>query len=334
MKDKRILIIGGTGALGKTLVKRYYDTNDIIVLSRDEHKHYYLQKDYPNVHSIIGDVKDKSSIKNCLLRFKPHIVINAAALKHVPICEDDPFESVKTNIIGHQNIIESVNEVEDIETLMFVSTDKACKPINVYGMCKAISEQLYISFAKQQDKTKVVIVRYGNVLESTGSVIPFFKKLLESGVNSLPITDERMTRFSITLDESVELIQWAYEHSDSHGNIVVPKLKSLKIVDIAKELGKDYRHNDIELDFVGIRPGEKLHEEMVSLEESLRTKEYDKYFMITDDVINSDVWSFASDTTILPAGEVKSFLIDKGVISFDPKKPEDEPSLEKTGELE
>ena len=110
IKDKRILIIGGTGALGKTLVKRYYDDNDIIVLSRDEHKHYYLQKEYPNVYSIIGDVKDKSSIKNCLLRFKPHIVVNAAALKHVPICEDDPFESVKTNIIGHQNIIESANE--------------------------------------------------------------------------------------------------------------------------------------------------------------------------------------------------------------------------------
>ena len=144
IKDKRILIIGGTGALGKTLVKRYYDDNDIIVLSRDEHKHYYLQKEYPNVYSIIGDVKDKSSIKNCLLRFKPHIVVNAAALKHVPICEDDPFESVKTNIIGHQNIIESVNEFGDIETLIFVSTDKACNPINVYGMCKAISEKLYI----------------------------------------------------------------------------------------------------------------------------------------------------------------------------------------------
>jgi FlaA1/EpsC-like NDP-sugar epimerase len=130
MKDKKILIIGGTGALGKTLVKRYCDSNEIIVLSRDEHKHYHLQKEYPNVHSIIGDVKDKSSIKNCLLRFTPHVVINAAALKHVPICEDDPFESVKTNIIGHQNIIESVSEVGFIETLILFQKDYMLNMLN------------------------------------------------------------------------------------------------------------------------------------------------------------------------------------------------------------
>ena len=188
IKNKKVLIVGGTGALGKTLVERYHGNNDVIVLSRDEHKHYFLKKDYPNISSVIGDVKDKNSIKNCLLRFKPEIVINAAALKHVPICEDDPFESVKTNIIGHQNIIESVTEVGDIETLMFVSTDKACNPINVYGMCKSISEKLYIEYAKQRDVPKVVLVRYGNVLESTGSVIPFFKSLLESGSDYLPIT--------------------------------------------------------------------------------------------------------------------------------------------------
>ena len=232
IKDKRILIIGGTGALGKTLVKRYYDDNDIIVLSRDEHKHYYLQKDYPNVHSIIGDVKDKSSIKNCLLRFKPHIVVNAAALKHVPICEDDPFESVKTNIIGHQNIIESVNEFGDIETLIFVSTDKACNPINVYGMCKAISEKLYIEYAKQQTKIKVVLVRYGNVLESTGSVIPFFKSLLEKGCDSLPITHKDMTRFLLSLEQATDLIDWAYDFDGSHGKIAIPKIKSLKVTDV------------------------------------------------------------------------------------------------------
>ena len=182
------------------------------MLSRDEHKHYFLKKDYPNIHSIIGDVKDKSSLKNCLLRFKPDIVINAAALKHVPICEDDPFESVKTNIIGHQNIIESVNEVGNIESLIFVSTDKACNPINVYGMCKSISERLYIEYAKQQVETKVVLVRYGNVLESTGSVIPFFKTLLENGSEYLPITDNRMTRFLLTLPQATDLIDWAYSY--------------------------------------------------------------------------------------------------------------------------
>ena len=316
MINKRIMIIGGTGALGRTLTKRYYKDNEILIFSRDEHKHVNLKHKFPDVSYQIGDVKDKESLLQALNEYKPDVVINTAALKHVPICEENPYESVKTNIIGHKNLIDCIQLTNhQIETLMFISTDKACSPINVYGMCKAISERLYIDYANKQNDIKVVLCRYGNVLESTGSVIPFFKKILNSGKNSLPITDERMTRFSITLDESVELIQWAYEHTESHGNIVVPKLESLKIVDIAKELGKDYGHQDIELEYVGIRQGEKLHEEMVSLEESLRTTEYDKYFMITDEVINKEVWSFASDTTILPKDEVRKFLQLKGVIS-------------------
>jgi len=315
MKNKKIMIIGGTGALGKTLIKKYNNENDILVFSRDEHKHVKMKQNFPDISYQIGDVKDKDSVLQALNEYKPAVVINTAALKHVPICEDNPYESVKTNIIGHRNLIDCVQLTNhQIETLMFISTDKACKPINVYGMCKAISERLYIDFANKQTDIKIVLCRYGNVLESTGSVIPFFKKLLESGKNSLPITDKRMTRFSITLDESVELIEWAYNHKGSHGNIIVPKLQSSRIVDIAIELGRYYGHNDINLDYVGIRQGEKLHEEMISLEESLRTKEYDKYFMITDDVINKDVWSFASDTTVLTTKDVKSFLKDKGVI--------------------
>ncbi len=315
MKNKIILILGGTGALGRTLMKRYYQDNTIIVFSRDEHKHYELLKTYPDFISVIGDIKDKNSIRNTLNRYCPDVVINTAALKHVPICEDNPFESVKTNIIGHQNVIEECEANGTVKTLIFVSTDKACKPINVYGMCKAISEQLYISFAKQQDKTKVVIVRYGNVLESTGSVIPFFKGLLDKGQKSLPITDKRMTRFLISLEESVDLIDWAYNHPKSHGKIIVPKLKSLMVTDLAKELGKSYGYNDINLDFIGIRPGEKIHEEMVSLEESLRTDEYEKYFMITDNVKNEEAWSFASNTVIMSYENVNEFLKNKGVIN-------------------
>jgi len=182
-------------------------------------------------------------------------------------------------------------------------------------MCKAISERLYIDYANKQKDVKVVLCRYGNVLESTGSVIPYFKKLLESGVSSLPITDERMTRFTITLKESVELIDWAYNHTESHGAIVVPKLKSMFITDLAKVLAKDYGHDDIDLNFVGIRPGEKLHEEMVSLEESMRAKEYDKYFMITDSIINEGAWSFSSDSTIIDDyDEITNFLIEKKVL--------------------
>ena len=240
MINKKILIIGGTGALGKTLIEKYHRNNTIIVFSRDEHKHYHLQKQYPNVTSIVGNIREKNSVMNVLIRFNPEVVINAAALKHVPICEDNPYESVKTNIIGHQNVIECVGLHKNIESLIFVSTDKACKPINVYGMCKSISEQLYVSFAKQQRDTKVVMVRYGNVLESTGSVIPYFKQLLEDGSDHLPITHFDMTRFLLTLDQAVDLIGWAYGNDDSHGKIVVPKVKSLKVTDIDNVLINSY----------------------------------------------------------------------------------------------
>ena len=172
MKDKKILILGGTGALGKSLIKRYYDKNRIIILSRDEHKHVHLMKKYDKLISHLGDIRDKDSLRNCFDKYRPDVVINTAALKHVPICETNSMESVKTNILGHQNVIETIKEFNDIETLIFISTDKACKPINIYGMCKAISEKLYSNYAETETNTKVVMVRYGNVLESTGSVIP------------------------------------------------------------------------------------------------------------------------------------------------------------------
>jgi UDP-N-acetylglucosamine 4,6-dehydratase len=305
MNNKKILIIGGTGALGQTLTKRYVNNNKIIIFSRDEHKQVNLSRDFPEVIFQIGDVKDKESVLQALNEYKPDVVINTAALKHVPICEDNPYESVKTNVnlSKHQ-----------IETLMFISTDKACKPINVYGMCKAISERLYIDFADKQDDIKVVLCRYGNVLESTGSVIPFFKKILESGAKKLPITDERMTRFLLSLEESVDLIEWAFNHKESHGNIVVPNIKALGVVDLAKQIGKKYGFDDIDLDMVGIRAGEKLHEEMVSLEESLRTITYEKYFMITNKVINKDVFSFSSDKSLMSADETYDFLKKRMVI--------------------
>ena len=312
IKNKKILIIGGTGALGKTLVKRYYDSNEIIVLSRDEHKHYHLQKEYPNVHSIIGDVKDKGSIKNCLFRFKPQIVINAAALKHVPICEDDPFESVKTNIMGHQNVIESVTEVGNTETLIFVSTDKACNPINVYGMCKSISESLYIEYAKQRDVPKVVLVRYGNVLESTGSVIPFFKSLLEKDCDSLPITHKDMTRFLLSLEQATDLIDWAFDSKHSHGKIAIPKIKALKVTDIANVLIKSYGL-DIPLKYIGIRRGEKLHEEMISNEEWMRTEEYEN-FLIGNEYIRDEQKSYNSFDSLMDSSEAHNFLKESGVV--------------------
>jgi len=313
MKNKTIVILGGTGALGRTLIKRYYDENTIVVFSRDEHKHYHLLKEYPAVKSVIGDIKDKDSIMNTLLRYKPQVVINAAALKHVPICEDNPYESVKTNIIGHQNVIECVNLYETIETLIFVSTDKACKPINVYGMCKAISEQLYVSYAKQQKNIKVVLVRYGNVLESTGSVIPYFKNLLDNDSDHLPITHFDMTRFLLTLEQATDLIHWAYEYDDSHGKIAVPKVKSLKVTDIANVLIARYEL-DVKLKEIGIRPGEKLHEEMVSSEEWMRSNEFNNFFLIGSENINEEQHSYNSLNYLMNSSDAYKFLKESGVI--------------------
>ena len=313
MINKKILIIGGTGALGKTLIEKYHRNNTIIVFSRDEHKHYHLQKQYPNVTSIVGNIREKNSVMNVLIRFNPEVVINAAALKHVPICEDNPYESVKTNIIGHQNVIECVGLHKNIESLIFVSTDKACKPINVYGMCKSISEQLYVSFAKQQRDTKVVMVRYGNVLESTGSVIPYFKQLLEDGSDHLPITHFDMTRFLLTLDQAVDLIGWAYGNDDSHGKIVVPKVKSLKVTDIANVLINSYEL-DVKLKEIGIRPGEKLHEEMVSSEEWMRSNEFNNFFLIGSENINEEQHSYNSLDYLMDSSDAYKFLKDSKVI--------------------
>jgi len=314
MKNKKIMIIGGTGALGNTLVKTYSNESSILVFSRDEHKHVLMERKFPNISFQIGDVKDKSSILKAINEYKPDIIINTAALKHVPICEVNPFESVQVNILGHQNLIECVSlSNHRIESLIFISTDKACKPINVYGMSKAISERLYVDFANKQTDIKVVLCRYGNVMESTGSVIPLFKGLLEAGKTTLPVTDLRMTRFLISLKDSVELINWAYNHPKSHGSIVVPKLKSIKITDLVKELSSMYKIEDLKIDNIGIRPGEKIHEEMVSREESLRAVPYEKYYMITDEIVNSDPMSLDSSTSLLSRAEVGCFLSDNGV---------------------
>ena len=316
MLNKRILLIGGTGALGKTLIKKYISTNDILVLSRDEHKHVDLGKEYNNTEKLtfrIGDVKDINSLRNAIEDYKPHVVINTAALKHVPICESNPYESVNVNIQGHQNLIQSVKRSNHrIETLMFISTDKACSPINVYGMCKAISERLYIDYAKQQKDIKVCLVRYGNVLESTGSVIPYFKKLLDNGITKLPITDMRMTRFLLSLDRACELIDFAY-NNDTHGCICIPKVKSFSIPSISRALFK-WSGVDGDLDVVGIRPGEKLHEAMISEVEWMRTIDLGENYLITDDIINSESKSYNSLGSVMPDDEVYGFLKENSVI--------------------
>ena len=313
MKNKTILIIGGTGALGKTLTKRYYNDNDIIILSRDEHKHVNMGRDYPKITYHIGDVKDINSIRNAIEDYKPHVVINTAALKHVPICESNPYESVNVNILGHQNLIQSIKRSNHrIETLMFISTDKACSPINVYGMCKAISERLYIDYANQQNEIKVCLVRYGNVLESTGSVIPYFKGLLDQGATELPITDMRMTRFLLSLDRACDLIDFAYSEN-THGCIAIPKVQSFSIPSIAHALFK-WKGINGTLKHVGIRPGEKLHEAMISEVEWMRTTDVGENYLITDNIITDESKSYNSLDSVMPDEQVYEFLKQNKVL--------------------
>ena len=287
MNNERILIIGGTGALGGTLAKRYYHNNDIMVVSRNEHKQEAMKVKYPNVIYRLGDVKDKPSLVRCLYEFKPTVVINTAAVKTVWVCQENSYESVQTNIIGHQNLIDAIQEcTHKINTLVFISTDKACKPVNVYGMSKAIAEQLYVNFAKQQSNIKVVMARYGNVLNSTGSIIPLFKNKIQEGIESLPITDFGMTRFLLTLEQAIDLIEWAYNHPNSHGKIAIPKIESLNIVDLAKAIAKACGKEDMKFHKIPIRDGEKLHEEMISEIEFQRTEEFDDYYLIGYDKTN------------------------------------------------
>ena len=287
MKNEKILIIGGTGALGGTLAKRYYNNNDNMVVSRNEHKQEAMKVKYPNIIYRLGDVKDKPSLVRCLYEFKPTVVINTAAVKTVWVCQENSYESVQTNIIGHQNLIDAIQEcTHKINTLVFISTDKACKPVNVYGMSKAIAEQLYVNFAKQQSNIKVVMARYGNVLNSTGSIIPLFKNKIQEGIESLPITDFGMTRFLLTLEQAIDLIEWAYNHPNSHGKIAIPKIESLNIVDLAKAIAKACGKEDMKFHKIPIRDGEKLHEEMISEIEFQRTEEFDDYYLIGYDKTN------------------------------------------------
>jgi len=317
MKKEKVLIIGGTGALGSTLAKRYYQHNDIMIVSRNEHKQESMRrnpdfkvdsKKWDRILYRLGDVKDKQSIVRCLYEFHPTIVINTAAVKTVWVCQENSYESVQTNIIGHQNLIDAIQEcTHKIKTLVFISTDKACKPVNVYGMSKAIAEQLYVNFAKQQKDIKVVMARYGNVLNSTGSIIPLFKKKIMSGCESLPITNHSMTRFLITLEQAIDLIEWAYNHPDSHGKIAIPKIEALRIVDLAQAIARACGKLKMPTHKIPVRDGEKLHEEMISEIEFQRTLEYEGYYLI-DYVKHNDDFKKPFNSQYHVADDVEEFL--------------------------
>ena len=287
IENSTILITGGTGSFGKTFVPmtlEKYNPQKIIIFSRDEMKQWEMAKsfvDNPEVRFFIGDVRDRERLYRALDGVD--YVVHAAATKIVPTAEYNPFECVKTNVIGAMNLIDACID-KKVKRVVALSTDKASSPVNLYGATKLTSDKLFVagnSYAGEHG-TRFGVVRYGNVMGSRGSVIPFFLSLLEAGTTALPITDARMTRFMITLEQGVELVWNAFDDMEG-GEIYVRKIPSMRMIDLAKTLMPNGQ-----LDYVGIRPGEKLHEQMISPEDARFTFEYDDYFKILPAINN---WS-------------------------------------------
>jgi len=283
--NSSVLITGGTGSFGHAFVKmtlEKYNPKKIVILSRDEMKQWEMQKLYKDdqrVRFFIGDVRDKRRLYRALDSID--FVVHAAATKIVPTAEYNPFECIKTNINGAMNLIDACID-HDIKKVVALSTDKASRPVSLYGATKLASDKMFVASNAYsgEHKTKFSVVRYGNVMGSRGSVIPFF--IQEKGKGVLPITDNRMTRFMITLEEGVELVWKAFEDMCG-GEIYVKKIPSMKVTDLAISIDKDATHK-----VVGIRPGEKLHEEMIGKDDSSYTYEYDDYYKILPAINN---WS-------------------------------------------
>lgn len=277
--NKSILITGGTGSFGKKyteIILRKYKPSRIIIFSRDELKQYEMAQEYTDkcMRYFIGDVRDFQRLRKAMKDVD--YVIHAAALKHVPIAEYNPMECIKTNINGAQNVIDAAIE-NKVKKVIALSTDKAANPVNLYGATKLASDKLFVAannLVGSQD-IKFSVVRYGNVVCSRGSVIPYFQKLIKNGAKELPITDEKMTRFLITLEQGVNFVLKNFERMRG-GEIFVPKIPSIKIIELAKALAPELPHN-----IIGIRPGEKLHEIMCPADDSHLTYEFEDHFVIS-----------------------------------------------------
>ncbi|MCF6349948.1 MAG: UDP-N-acetylglucosamine 4,6-dehydratase (inverting) [Flavobacteriaceae bacterium] len=280
LNNKSILITGGTGSFGKMFTKiilsKYPNVKRLVILSRDEQKHFQMgiefpESKFPAIRYFIGDVRDK---KRLVRAFEDiDIVIHAAAMKHVHLAEYNPMECIKTNVLGAENVIEAAFEA-NVKEVVALSTDKAAAPINLYGATKLTSDKLFIAANNIKGKRDVrfSVVRYGNVMGSNGSVMPFFLQKRKEGI--LPITDKRMTRFNISLEDGCEMVFHAIEYAWG-GEIFVPKIPSYKIVDVATAICPKCEQKEI-----GIRPGEKIHEEMITSSDSFTTYDLGKYYTI------------------------------------------------------
>jgi UDP-N-acetylglucosamine 4,6-dehydratase len=292
LENKTILITGGTGSLGKALTyhifRNHSNIKKLIILSRDEQKQFQMAQEFPEsqfpqIRFFLGDVRDEQRLVRAFQGVD--IVIHAAAMKHVHLAEYNPDECIKTNIGGAQNVIHAALQTS-VSNVVALSTDKACAPINLYGATKLTSDKLFVAAnnIKGTNPIKFSVVRYGNVMGSNGSVMPFFIKKKSEG--KLPITDASMTRFNISLQGGVDMVMHAMEHAWG-GEIFIPKIPSYKITDVAKAVAPE-----CELEIIGIRPGEKIHEEMITASDSYNTYDLGKYYTIIPSVPNFSIQNF------------------------------------------
>ena len=322
------LIFGGTGSLGRKLIERMLPNSDAIaVYSRDEAKHWTIKNELSagpladkldRLKFFVGDIRDKDRVREVIRRVQPYTIIIAAALKQVDTCELSPSEAVLTNLLGTQNVIDAVSELTPmlpISEVLFVSTDKACAPVNVYGMCKAVSERIVTSHALAGIRgTKFLAVRYGNVLESRGSIIPLFKHQGEKG-EFLTVTDPEMTRYVMTLDDSVDLILRAIQLGQS-GETWIPRLPSMKIGHLADIFSKRYNKP---IKFIPVRPGEKKDEDLINESESVRLRrqtEDDKYFVLGPafEPGKHSAFVYSSDHLVMSREELETHLTKLGIL--------------------
>lgn len=330
MNNKTILITGGTGSFGNNflefLLKKYKRIKKIIIFSRDELKQSemaekYSSKKFPNIRFFLGDVRDLERLK--IAMNEVDYVVHAAALKQVPSAEYNPFEVIKTNILGAQNIIEASFSSSQVKKVISLSTDKAAAPINLYGASKLCSDKLMIAANNMVGKRDLTfsVVRYGNVMGSRGSVIPKFN--LQKKTNVLTITDKEMTRYNITLNESIQMVDWAISKAVG-GEIIIPKIPSFKVIDLAKVIAPKAKIN-----LIGIRQGEKIHEDLITNSESLNTLDFKKYYLIISDkkkiqkfyiskgakkVSKNFYYNSGTNNKFLNKSEIKSLLIKNKLI--------------------
>ena len=299
IQNKTILLFGGSGSLGNKFIETYLGSNRIINYSRDECKHWHMSLKYKSdkLSFIIGDIRDKNRVEMAIMREQPHIIVIMAALKHIDRCEYAIEECVKTNFNGTSNVLNviecNIDRIPSLETVVFVSTDKACEPTNVYGMAKALSESAMIEKSLYLKNCKFVTIRYGNVLNSRGSIIPILhEKGQDPDVNSFTLTHSDMTRFVMTLEQSIALIEHAIVYAES-GDIVIPELISMKLIDLMEIFSDKYGKPVI---LTGLRPGEKMLESLISETQAMRLlhgpdgykyiKPSYKNILITDDIKN------------------------------------------------